>query len=759
MISRAEKDSEDVIKPVYYGSGYGSMAGDDGDLGGGLSLTDIIGLLRRRWEIIAVCIILGTASVAIWSYFQRATYTATAQLLIEPEHRVVDLDSVVKGVGSDAATIETQLSLFKSRGFLEGFVSTQFSGQASASQASEELGRLKDDNENGPSKINAAYAAEPDTPKSFYGSAPNVSEKAAEIAGRLSVSQQGRSFIINVGYTSPQPQEAARLANELASYYIDEQVTRRRDVTGDASNFLEERLKELEAELLDAEEALHRYRSENQTIDQRTTGATVERLSEITSLLVQTRANRKEKEARLEYMRGLKKKGARLDSLTEVLSSRYMASLWDEDSALRSREAELRLELGSSHPRIVALNEERAELRSRIDAEVDKIIDNASNELQVLIEREKSLEEDLAGLSDLASRSETSSDHAAIRLRLLVGKAETSRRIYEEFLIRLKQTREQEGIVQANTRLVASAIMPLMPSSSGPMRFVMLGLVGSSAIGFGLAYLLDKLDRRLRTANEVMQSLRVPCLGLVPFVSEKARGKEKLPEYLASKRISRFAEALRSIHTQVVIGNDSEKPNKVFQVTSSVPDEGKTTFAVNLATLLALDGKKALLLDLDLRNPSIHREVNLEDACSIKPYLRNKKNYDPSMCAKLETGLHVIALKAPLNDPGKVLQSRNIKNLIQSARRCYDYIVIDGPPSLGLSDSKNLLPLIDSLIFIIRWNDTKIEQASDAIEELKRCNASIAGAVLTQVDLKRQQRYGYLGESSSYSGNTSYYND
>ena len=261
-------------------------------------------------------------------------------------------------------------------------------------------------------------------------------------------------------------------------------------------------------------------------------------------------------------MRGLKRKGSKLDSLTEVLNSPYMASLWDEEATLRSREAELRLELGVSHPKIIALNEERTELRSRIDVEIDKIIDNAANELQVLIEREKSLDEDMRNLSDLANKSETSTGHAAIRLRLLEGKAESSRRIYEEFLIRLKQTREQEGIVQANTRLVASATTPTLPSSSSPARFLLLGFLGSSGLGFGFAYLLDRLDRRLRNGKEITRALGVPCLGLVPYIHEKARDKQKLTDYLTYKRTSRFAEALRSVYTQIIIGNEAESSQK-----------------------------------------------------------------------------------------------------------------------------------------------------------------------------------------------------
>ena len=150
---------------------------------------------------------------------------------------------------------------------------------------------------------------------------------------------------------------------------------------------------------------------------------------------------------------------------------------------------------------------------------------------------------------------------------------------------------------------------------------------------------------------------------------------------------------------------------KVFQVTSSVANEGKTTFAVNLATMLALDGKKVLLLDLDLRNPSVHREVNLEDARSFASFLRGKSKFVESMRAELETGCHVVALKSPVEDPGKLLQSLTLESLIRWARKSYEFIIIDGPPSMGLSDSKTLLRLVDSLIFIVRWNSTKADQA------------------------------------------------
>ena len=750
---------EDEKARSYYGYGYGPPYGGEAELDGGFTLKDIIGVLRRQWELALACTVIGTSAAAIWGFLQPLTYSATAKLLIEPENRVVDIDSVVEGVSSDAAAIETQLSLLKSNGFLEEFVSTHQASQIAETHAQQEIERVKGLVDKLTTAENGAHAsqmAELEQPGSISSI---IWAQAASIADNLSVVQEGRSFIINITYSSVDPEEAAATANDIANYYIDAQALRRKDITSSASQFLEDRLQELEAELLAAEEAVHAYRSENPVSTEGRISMTDERLSDIISLLVETRAARAEKKTRLVYVRNLIREGGNLGSLSEVRSSPYMASLWEEEASLRNREAELRLEFGANHPQILALTEEQAELSSRIEAEFEKIVDNLSNELSVLAEREKSLEDDLQELTEQADQSVASKDFAAIRLRILEGKAETSRRIHEEFLFRLKETRQEEAMVQANTRVIASAKTPSFPSSSSPVRLALLGFLGSSALGFGIAYVRDQSDRKIRNGKDVSNILGVPCLGLIPYQNAKSRNGRKMHDYIESKPASRIAEAFRSVYTQLTIVHPPDEQPKVIQITSSVPDEGKTTFAVNVANILARDGKKTLLLDLDLRRPSVHDEVDLSDSRSFKPVLLGKSTFDDSMRAELESGCHVVAIKSSVEDPGKLLRSNVLSEFIKSIREEYDFVIIDGPPSLGLSDSKALQSLVDSTIFIVRWNSTKQDQAVDAISELKQCNATIAGAVLTQVDLKRQWRYGYEASYYSYSKKKSYYDD
>ena len=762
MPPKSSGDDEQIQGAGYYKYAYPPDL--EGNFDDGWSLVELIGLAKRRWEIIISCMIIGTAGATAWGYHQPITYSATAKILIEPEHRVVDLDSVVEAVGSDAAAIETQLNLFKSSGFLEGFVRQDQVAEVSEEHALLQLQQMKSAVDHDGQARQAAFAATSEEALEEDVHVPTLSEviadRAAGIHEGLKVVQQGRSFIIDIIYTSVDPEEAAQTANELASYYISDQVERRRTITGDASRFLESRLEQLEEDLLQAEEAVHRYRNENPTSVDHGTGITSERLSELTSTLIRTRAERKEKAARLAFIERLRRSGAGIDSLTEVLRSPHMASLWEEEARLRKDEAELRLDFGENHPRIITLNEERAELEDRIRIETDRIVSNVANELQVLREREQSLDDDMEALSALANQAEQSTDHAAIQLRLLERKAETSRQIYEDFLVRSMQTREQEAIVQANTRLVAPAKVPTIPSSSSPLRLALLGLVGSSAAGFGLALLRDKTDRKLRNAKEVSQALKINFLGSIPHLSEKEREKRRFHEYLKRKRASRFAESFRSIYTKLMITTESELPPKVILVTSTIPNEGKTTFATSLATMLALDEKKTLLLDLDFRNPSVYGLLDLEEddeRQDFETYLRSKDDETPPTVIEMKLGCHVLGLQTSAKDPGKLLRSLRLSQLIKTMRDRYDLIIIDGPPSLGLSDIKALLALVDSLVFIARWNSTNADIASEAVDELHRCKAQIAGAVLTQVNLKKQARYGYTGSGHYPGADNNYY--
>ena len=576
--------------------------------------------------------------------------------------------------------------------------------------------------------------------------------RAGEMASRLRVDQIRNSYVISVNYTSTNPIEAARVANGIVNLYIDDQVNRKKTATGRATEFLEQRLVELEKEVRDSEEAVQNYAEKSDLIEGAGTEVNSQQMTELTNMQVDARAARKEREARLRYIRDLQSRGESLESLSEVLQSPYIVSLWQDESNLRRQEAELRGVYGDKHPAIQNIVAEEKKVQERVQVEIRRIVANLENELTVIKEREASIKSDMDAL--IAKSGEAGK--SAIELRRLDREAQASRSLYETFLQRYKETREQQAVVEANGRVIAPAIVPSSPSSRSPLFFVGAGFVISGMLGVLLGFVRERFDNGIRSGKEVEATLGIPCLGLVPYLSSRQRNGKKLHEYLVSKPLSTYTETLRSLYTALRL-NNVDNPPKVIQVSSSVPAEGKTSLVVSLAAALALDGKKVLLLDCDLRHPSVRREIETAGRGCLVSYLTGDCELDEALKHDDAGQFDVIDVRRTPPNPSRLLGSKRMRDLLEHLREVYDFIVVDGPPVLGVSDSKVIMELVDSVLYVIRWEKTTLDTAGDAVKEMRSCGADIVGAVITQVDIERHAQYGYGGIDAYYSKYNKYY--
>ena len=732
----ATQPPADVVRNV-------NQASDADVIEDGIRLIDLIGVARRRWEIILAVTILGTGIATIKAFSQKPQYTSEVQILIEPEHRVVDIGTVMAGVSSDAAAIETEINLLRSRDFLADVAARLFPNFID-SALPEDVAESKVSGLERwlPKSIAVAsgLSEEPALITHDEARIKAVDAKVAELSNGLSVAQKGRSFIIAASYTSPRASEAARIANAVANFYIESQTTRRKAITGEASDFLENRLSELEEELRQAEARAHLYRSKHDIKELNGPDFNSQQMVDLTNMLVTARANRKEKEARQKYIHSVQAKGGSLVSLSEVLQSPYIVQLWQQGSDLRRKEAELRNDFGANHPTIKNIITEQSEIASRIKVETSRIVDNLQNQLEVERERERSIREDIDHL--VAQTDE--SGQAAIELRKLDREAEASREIYENFLLRFKQTREQEALIQPNTRVIASAKVPSVPSGRSSSTFIFLGFVFSSALGCAAGYLRDRLDRTLRLAKDTETLLGVPCLGLIPFAKPKEREDLKFHQYMAKKPLSGYAEMVRSVYTNIKL-NGTDTARQVIQVTSALPSEGKTSFAVSLAAAIALDGRKVLLIDLDLRRPSVGREIDFGQATCLLDFLSGKNRIGEVVIHDRDAGFHVLGVRSPAENPGRMIESKAMVGLFRGLRKHYEFIIIDSAPILGLSDSKIVSRYADAVVFVVKWGETPVANAVEAVQGLRACRANVVGSVMTQVDLVKQRRYGYEG--------------
>lgn len=740
-----------------YGYPYGDVP--PGYDEGGLDIKDLLAILRRRRWVILSTVLLITTLATLVGLQLTPKYTAKALVMIDPrKERVVNVEEVLQGLNPDAAVVETQIKVIKSRAHIERVMDhLRLFADAEFNPALREgdhrvavkfggiweqlLGWLPE-----PVLIATGLAEEPVLDEN--GEVPEWSAREAAIAAfddNLKVTQEGRSYVIAINFTSVDPVKAARVANAVATLYVEQERNRKVEATKEASGWLAERLETLRAEVIRAERAVEAYRAEAGLVDAGGKSLKEQELSDINRELSVARADLAEREAKLNLIRELRARGEDLASIADVIDSPVIVNLRQQEALLLRDEAELKTYYGEKHPKMQNLLNEKQNLQDKIEKEVERIIRNLENDVRVARSRVASLERDLEQLSGVTEEQR----QKLVRLRELEREAQASRQLYEAFLQRFKETREQADIVKSDARVVSEAAPPDEPSTPGPKLFAAVGFTASMMLGTLLALLLERLDSGLRSGRQIEAELQLPAFGLVPKL-DRLKKDQKPHQYLIQKPLSAYAESIRAIFTSLQL-SDVDNPPKVILVTSSLPQEGKTTLAVSLATFAARSSQRTLLIDLDLRHPSIQRELGFTPQAGFVEYMAGERTLEEVVRHHEETGVDYLPVKRQTPNPTDLLGSQRMKRLIEELREIYDFIVIDSAPLLGVTDSKIVSRLADKVLFVVRWEQTNAETARNALRHLHEVRASIAGAVLTLVDVKKHAQYGY-GDVGQYYG-------
>lgn len=726
----------------------------------GGDIRSIFAFLRRRRRIVLTVAALGTLAAGFYSFIRVPKFTAQSFIMIEPrEAKVVDVQAVMAGISADAATIETQVKLLTSRTMVEQVVDQLGLADPNAEPEPPTLQEqliqqvkswLPENFLIATGLANEDLAVEPETAALLA-----KEQKIDDLVEQLKVRQEGRSLVLSVGVTDQSPAKASRIANSLADLYVSNQVGDKARTTQRATEWLEIRLAELKAELEGSEAQAEAFRAQNQLLVIGANGVSMQgqQITNLTTMLVQARAEKSERESRLRYIRDLQGRRESLNTVSEVMNSPYMGRLWEQEREMQQKETELLGTYGARHPQVLLLKAEQAKIRDKIASEVQRIVDNVGNEIKVLAAREQSIQADigrLIGQTDQAGQAE-------LKLREMERQSTATRALYETFLQRYKETKEQQDLAQANSRVIARAQTPEKPSSPPPALILLVGFLASSMLGTGLAFLIERLDNTIRSGKEVERYFGLPCLALVPSLSKSLMRKYGGAHgYLVAKPLSAFAETIRSIFTALRLSN-VDSPPRVIQVTSSVPSEGKTTLSVCLAASLAHHGYKVVLIDLDIRHPSIGRELGTKEQGKLVEFMAGDASVEDLIYRDEERKIDVISVNRQSANPGAILTSAKMRELMNELRAAYDYVIVDSTPVLGVSDSKLTAELVDATIFVIRWEVTTKDVAEDALKELVAQGARIGGIVISQVDIHKHARYGYGGVDHYYSKYQKYY--
>ena len=734
-------------------------ASDPNDGDGGLDIKELLGILRRRKKVILATVLLVTCLAVLAGLQLTPKYTATALVMIDPrKSNVVDVESVIQGLGTDASTVESQVRLISSRFQLERLADDlRIFDDPEFNVALRNPDRTVQMRMAGPLETLVSWMPESWLVATGLAAEPVEISAADQLSMQhqatieafgdgLKVTPEGRSYVIRIAFTSESSSKAATIVNAVANDYVDMLREEKVDKTKLATEWLAQRLDQLRAEVEVAEAAVERYRADHNINDLNGVTLNEQRLFDVNQRLSELRADEAGAQAKIEQIRQMRTQGFEaVEAVPEVLNSATIINLRDRETELLKEESELRSTYGAKHPRIVSIQQEKATLVAKIQAEVARILKTIENDAEVTASRIKALEREI----DTVSGGTSLDREVAVKLRELERDADASRNIYNSFLERYKEMADQQELIEADAKVVSTGAPPMQPSTPGPKLFGAVGFTASLMLGTLLALLLERFDNGLRSARQVEQTLGLHALGLVPKLDRLRRG-QRPHQYLLAKPLSAYSESLRAIYTSLQLSNIDDPP-RVVLVTSSLPQEGKTTLAVSLCTFAALSGRKVMLIDGDLRHPNVHRELGGGHENGLIEYLAGERNLDEVTLVNEETGISYLPVKRQTANPTELLGSRRMRELLTALRESYDFIVIDSAPLLGVTDTKLVSQLADKVLFATLWDKTSRDTALNALAHLREARGHVAGVVLTQVDLRRHAQYGY-GDVGQYYG-------
>jgi succinoglycan biosynthesis transport protein ExoP len=574
-----------------------------------------------------------------------------------------------------------------------------------------------------------------------------------EIKRRLSVQSVRRSRVINISFTSEDKRKAARIANTISDLYIVDQLEAKFEATKRATSWLSDRLNSLKQKVESAEQAVEIFRNKAASQIGQRSKITAQQISGLNTQLVLAQTKKAEAKARLDQVERLLRAGGRnMASAAEVLNSMLIQRLRAQEAEVVRKVSELDSRYGPRHPRMIKAQNELRDLRTSIETEVEKIAQSLRNEVVVADAREATLQRNLDRLED----KNTLQNRAAIRLRELEREANASQILYSNFLNRFKETSSQEDLQQADARIISKATIPAF--ASFPRKGLSLAFIGIGGfiLGVFFVFVLEHFRSGFVSTRELEANFAEPILGVIPKVNTLFKGAG-IANFIIEKEVSSAAESVRNLSTAIRLSN-VDSPPKVVCFISTTPSEGKTTLAVWLAQQTALSGKKVLLIDCDLRRPTVHNALRMENETNLIDFLAGDCALEDVIKKVEESGLHVILGANAKGSATDILGSQKMDELIATMRDRYDLVVIDSPPILAVADTRLVASRADKVIYVVRWRKTPKDLVKEGVKLMAQSGLSCAGILLTQVDTKKQSGYGYYDYGYYYGKYKGYYN-
>ncbi len=696
---------------------------------GGFGVADLLRVTRERFGLIVFVTAAVVALTFVVLMFLPTLYTSSAVVMLDTrKNNVADLSAVLTELPTDSASLQNQIQILTSRELAAKVIART---------------RLYEDPEfysgsGGGLLGNFRAALDPAAPLAAGELAAQALDGVIDkFLSRLDVETQGLSTTIVVHFSSRSPETAARVADAVAQAYIEDQLTTKFEANRKTTEWLTGRVQQLSAQVQAADAAAQKYKAEN-NLDQTGDGNSLvdQQMAGISGQIVIARADLAQKTANYNRVASLVSSGHAAD-VSQVTASPLIVQLRTQEADLLRQESDYASKYGPKHPKMIAAEQQKRDLQTKIDMEVTRIAGSMANDVASARAQLGSLEGSLRGTEHQSGVQ----NMARVKLKQLDGNAASTRAIYDSFLSRLRQIQDQDGIQNSDARVISRAAVPSAPSS--PKRTLILAASVPAGLLLGLltALLLERFGSPLpagvygvvpvaRRPARRPKPVRAPLLpyGGAPVLAQIPNALDaRAPDYVIDYPTSAFSHAMNELAQRL-----ATQDLRVVAVTSAQLGEGKTTVAVALARAAARQGMRVVLIEGDLRKPEAARAFGIA-AVEAGVYEATSGTQPLSRCLYKDPRSNALVLSTPrpLRDPHMLLGSRSFAELVNHLRDSADLVIVDAPPALSSNDTPVSTRLADAVLMVVRQSDRPA--VTGAIDAMQQSGAPPIGVVLTGV--------------------------
>ncbi len=698
-------------------------------------------VFRRRRKLFLATMLVVFCCVAFLLLSGPSKYAATATLMID-EHTqdllhlnaLTPQDAAEQQLVTDSSAVDTEVEVLRSR--------------ALVSRVVDQLHLDRDPEFNSalspPGLIARLFGAQSQDPAS-----PLQHERVVDsVIYSMNVRRTGLTYTIDVTFTSVDPTKAETIANAIVQSYLTQGLDTKVDETNSAASWLDQRLIQLRQDVQIADAAVEQYKIDNNLMSAAGATLTEQEISTVDTQLAQARADEAAQDARLATATQQIAAGSNGGDVAEALNSPVIQSLRTQQAQASAQLADLQAKYGDKHPDILKAKRALADLQAQIQIEVQRVLSNLKAQSQAAHTRTASLEASAAQTRGALAGN----NQALVRLNELQSNDDSAKAIYEAFLTRYKEAIAKQGVQAPDAHVVSQAKLPTSPQWPNKKVGLAIALVLGTFFGGGAVVAAELLKQGVSSSAELEEAFDLPALAELPALASTIEGyllsriggrRKRLDPvaYIVDKPLSRFAEAFRNLRASIATCRPGTIV-KVVAISSSLPGEGKTTTAVCLGRTAALAGARVLVIDCDLRQRSINRMLSIEPMYGLIEVLNGAVPLAEALVQDSETGMVVLPVAKAAFTPKDLFGPATMGKLLGELRRDFDFIILDTAPVLAIADTRVVCPHADAVVMLTRWRRTPRKATIAALKALDSPATFIAGAALTQVNLKEQERVG-----------------